>query len=65
MQIIWRNTKINKQKKKKKKKKKGENVPTIEIVEVVLVQCNSVEININKSLKDYILLCQINFMLNC
>ena len=64
MQIIWRNTKINK-KKKKKKKKKGENVPTIEIVEVVLVQCNSVEININKSLKHYILLCQINFMLTC
>ena len=42
-----------------------ENVPTIEIVEVVLVQCNSVEININKSLKHYILLCQINFMLTC
>ena len=34
--------KNEKKKKKKKKKKKGENVPTLETVEVMLVQCNLV-----------------------
>ena len=52
--------KINKQKKEK--------VPSLEVVEVVLVQCNLVDnqiININKRLKYYTLLLQINLMLIC
>ena len=42
----------------------GEKVPSLEVVEVVLVHCNLVD-NINKSLKYYKLLLQINLMLIC
>ena len=47
------------------KTKNGENGPTLEAVEVVLVQCNLVDYNINKSLKYYTLLRLINPMLSC
>ena len=46
------------------KTKNGENVPSLEVVEVVLVQFNLVD-NINKSPKYYTLLIQINFPLIC
>ena len=41
------------------KTKNGENVPSLEIVGVVLAQCNLVDINVNESLRYYTLLCQI------
>ena len=44
------------------KTKNGENVPSLEVVEVVLVQFNLVD-NINKSPKYYTLLIQMNFHL--
>ena len=46
------------------KTKNRENVPRLEVVELVLVQCNLV-ININKSLKYYTLLHPINLMHIC
>ena len=46
-------------------KKNGENGSSLEAVEVVLVQCNLVDYNINKSLKYYTLLRPINPMLSC
>ena len=46
------------------KTKNRENVPSLEVVEVVLVECNLVD-NINKSPKYYTLLIQINFPLIC
>ena len=45
------------------KTKNGENVLPLEVVEVVLVRCNL--ININKSLRFYILLRQTNLILIC
>ena len=45
--------------------KNGEKVPSLEVVEVVLVQGNLVDNHTNKSLKYYILLCLINLMLIC
>ena len=39
------------------KAKNGENVPSLEVVEVILVKCNSVD-KTNKSLRYYILLHQ-------
>ena len=44
------------------KTKIRENVPSLEVVELVLVQCNLVD-NINKSPKYYTLLIQMNFHL--
>ena len=56
-------------KKKKKKKidkaKNGENVTSLEVVEVVLVQCNLVDKKNNKSLWFYILSCLITLLLIC
>ena len=45
------------------KSKNGEKVPSLKVVEVALVQWNFLIICINKSLKYYILLLQINPML--
>ena len=42
------------------KTKNRENVPIVDVVEVVLVQCNLKIINVNKNLMYYILLYQIN-----
>ena len=42
------------------KTKTGENMPSLEVVEIVLVQCNLVD---NQYLKYYTLLCPINLML--
>ena len=42
-------------KKSLEKTKNGENVPTLEVVEVVLVQCNLVKNITKKSLRCYIL----------
>ena len=47
------------------KTKNGGNVPRLEVVEVVLIQCNLLEININESLSYYTLICPINIMLMC
>ena len=47
------------------KTKNREDVPSLEVVEVVLVQCNLVDNQINKSLKYYTLLHLINFTLIC
>ena len=44
------------------KTKNEENLPTLEVAEVVLVQCNLVDNQINKSLRYYILLRKVNFM---
>ena len=44
------------------KTKNGEKLPSLEVVEVVLVQCNIVD---NKSLNYYTLLRPINLMLIC
>ena len=46
------------------KTKNGESAPSLQVVEVVLVQCNLVN-NIKKSLKYYTLLLLINLMLIC
>ena len=46
------------------KTKNGENMPNLEVDEVVLVQCKLVE-NINKSLKYQIILNVINLRLIC
>ena len=45
--------------------KNGENVQSLEVVEVVLVQCKFEIVNINKILKYYTLLRPINLMLIC
>ena len=45
------------------KTQNAENVPSLEVVEVVLVQCNLVDNQHKKNLKYYTLLCPINFML--
>ena len=47
------------------KTKNGENVASVEVVEVVLVQYNFVENQYPQNLKYYWLLRQINFMLIC
>ena len=47
------------------KTKNGENVSSLKVVEVVLGQSSLVIININKSLKYYILLSSINLMDIC
>ena len=44
--------------------KNGKKVPSLEVVEVVLVKCN-LKYNNNKSLKYYTFLCPINLMLIC
>ena len=51
-------------KKLTEKTKYGENAPILEVVEVVLIQCNIVE-NVKKSLRYYILLHPINHLLIC
>ena len=43
----------------------GENVPSLEVVEVVLVQCNLVDNQYQQKLKYYTLLLLINHMLIC
>ena len=45
--------------------KNGENIPSLEVVEVVLIQCNLVDNQCQKSLKYYTLLLLINFMHVC
>ena len=52
-------------KKIKGKTKNEEKVPSLEVLEVALVKCNLVDSQINKSLKYYIFLHQINLMLIC
>ena len=47
------------------KTKNGENVPSLEVVEVVLFQCNLVYNQYQRNLKYYTLLLQINFILIC
>ena len=47
------------------KDKNGENVPHLEITEVVLVYCNMVKMIINKIHEYYILLFQINLLVAC
>ena len=47
------------------KTKHRENLPSLEVVEVVFVQCNLVEINIDTSLRYYTLLLLIDLMLIC
>ena len=47
------------------KTKNGENVASIEVVEVVLIQCNLYTISINKNLMYYIFLRPMNLMLIC
>ena len=47
------------------KTRNGEKIPSLEVVEVVLVQCNLVDNQYNKSLKYYTFLCPINLMLIC
>ena len=42
------------------KTKNGENAVSLEVVEVVLIQCNLQRIYIDTSLRYYILLCPIN-----
>ena len=55
--IIWQHkTLIN-------KTRNGENVPSLQVVEVVLVQCSLVDNQFNKSPKSYTVLLQINLML--
>ena len=44
------------------KTKHGENVPSLDVIEVVLIQCNLVD-NANKSQKYYVHLRLINLML--
>ena len=44
------------------KDKKGQNVPHLEITEVVLVHCDIVDVIINKSQEYYIRLFQINHL---
>ena len=44
------------------KDKNGENVPHLEITEVVLVHCNIVNNIINKIQEYYIRLCEINLL---
>ena len=44
--------------------KNSENVPKLENVEVVLVHCNLVNNSINKHREYYLLLCQLNNMVN-
>ena len=51
-------------KKLTEKTKYGENAPILEVVEVVLIQCNIVE-NVKKSLRYYILFHPINHLLIC
>ena len=45
------------------KTKNGENVPTLQVVKVVLVQCNLVDNQNHKSLRFYKLSCLINLIL--
>ena len=45
--------------------KNGENIPSLQVVEVVLIQCNLVDNQCEKSLKYYALLLLINFMHIC
>ena len=45
--------------------KNGENIPSLQVVEVVLIQCNLVDNQCEKSLKYYTLLLLINFMHIC
>ena len=47
------------------KTKNTEKVPSLEIVEVVLVQYNLVDNQYQQSLKYYTLLCLVNLMLTC
>ena len=47
------------------KTKNGDNVPSLEVFEVVLVQFNIVDNQYQKGLKYYTLLPQINFTLIC
>ena len=46
-----------------KKTKKGEKVPSLELIEVVLLHCNLVDRSISKDLKYYTLSPQISLML--
>ena len=41
----------------------GENVPSLQVVEVVLVQCNLEDNQYQQDMKNYTFLCQINLML--
>ena len=45
--------------------KNGENIPSLQVVEVVLIQCNLVDNQCEKSLKYYTLLLLIHFMHIC
>ena len=45
--------------------KNGENITSLEVVEVVLVQCNLVDNQHQQNLRYYILLCQTNLMVIC
>ena len=54
-----------KKKKKKDKRKKGKKVPTFEIVEVVLVQCNLVDNYYQQKFKVFTRLLKTNLMLIC
>ena len=45
--------------------KNGENIPSLQVVEVVLIQCNLVDNQCEKSLKYYTFLLLINFMHIC
>ena len=47
------------------KDKNGENVPHLEITEVVLVHCNIVNIDYQQDSQSYIHLFKINHLLNC
>ena len=47
------------------KTKKGEKVPSLEVVQVVLVQCNLLDNQYQQKLKYYILLLLKNLMLIC
>ena len=53
------------QKKLKEKRKSGKKVPILEVVEVVLVQCNLVDNYYQQKFKVFTLLLQINFMFIC
>ena len=62
----WSNEIIWKHKKKiKDKRKKGKKVPTFEVVEVVLVQCNLADNYYQQKFKVFTRLLQTNLMLIC
>ena len=53
------------QKKINRHRKTGEKAPSLEVVEVALVQCNLVDNQYRQSLKYYVLSLLINLMLIC